>query len=88
MDSLQLKIFSPEGVVLNEVVEYATLPGTSGSFSIYSMHAPIISSLEKGEIIYAMKDGVKKTLEIGGGFVEVHANIISVCVDLVDNTKK
>ena len=45
-------------------------------------HAPIISSLEKGKVVYDLPSGEKKELSIIGGFVEVQKNVVSVCVEL------
>ena len=57
-----------------------TLPGTLGSFTVLPDHAPIISSLENGEITFSA-DGEMKSIEIKGGFVEVKDNLISICVE-------
>ena len=45
-------------------------------------HAPIISSLEKGHIVYQPLDSQKETLDILGGFVEVQKDEIRICVEL------
>ena len=79
---LKLKIVSPEKVVFDGDVQSVFVPGTSGNFEILTGHAPIISSLEKGLVEYVKTDGEKVQLEIGGGFVEVQKNAVSVCVEL------
>lgn len=78
---LMLKIISPEKIVFNGEVENVTVPGTLGSFEVLNDHAPIISSLEKGHVIYTV-NGEKQELEIIGGFVEVKRNEISLCVEV------
>ena len=50
--SLNLKIVSPEKVVYDGAVERVVVPGTSGEFEILVNHAPIISTLEKGKLVY------------------------------------
>ena len=67
---LQLKIVSPEKVEYEGAVESVVVPGTMGQFEILNDHAPIISTLQKGEVEYATKEG-KVSLSILGGFVEV-----------------
>ena len=78
---LQLRIVSPEKVEYDGAVESVLVPGTMGQFEILTNHAPIISSLGVGEVVYAAADG-KHTIGIAGGFVEVQKNKVSLCVEL------
>ena len=77
---LQLTIVSPEHILFEGDVQLVTLPGTLGSFTVLPDHAPIVSSLENGEITFSA-DGEMKSIEIKGGFVEVKDNLISICVE-------
>ena len=79
---LQLKIVSPERIEFEGEVESVLVPGTLGQFEILTNHAPIISSLDKGKVVYALPGGEKKPLEICGGFVEVQKNVVSLCVEI------
>jgi len=79
---LKLKIVSPERIEFEGDVESVLVPGTSGQFQILVNHAPIISTLDKGKVVYALPGGEKKELGIIGGFVEVQKNVVSVCVEL------
>ena len=78
---LQLRIVSPEKVEYDGAVESVLVPGTAGQFEILNDHAPIISTLQKGEVEYATKEG-KVSLSILGGFVEVQKNVVSLCVEM------
>ena len=49
---LELKIVSPEKVEYEGQVDRVIVPGTVGQFEILANHAPIISTLEKGRVIY------------------------------------
>ena len=80
---LQLRIVSPEKVEYDGAVESVLVPGTMGQFEILNDHAPIISTLQKGAVEYATKDG-KTSLDILGGFVEVQKNVVSLCVELAE----
>lgn len=77
---LTLKIVSPERIVFNGSVESVTVPGTQGQFEILPNHAPIISSLEVGDVIY--NTDKKNTLKIQGGFISVQKNQINICVEI------
>lgn len=76
-----LKIFSPEGMLVDAKVSGVEFPGTQGRFTVLRNHAPIISSLEQGEIFYTTEDG-KKSLSVTSGFVKVYANEVSACVEI------
>lgn len=77
---LQLRIVSPEKVEFDGTVESVLVP-TLGQFEILVNHAPIISSLGVGQVIYTAPDG-KHTIDIAGGFVEVQKNKVSLCVEI------
>lgn len=81
MNGLQLKIVSPEKILFQGNAGMVRLPGTEGEFSILSHHAPLISSLKEGDIIYETDAGVQEKVSISGGFVEVRKNMVTVCVE-------
>ena len=69
-EDLHLIVVSPESTLFDGNVDIVILPGESGSFSVLHDHAPLISSLLKGEIKYT-EDGLEKSIGISIGFVEV-----------------
>ena len=79
---MQLRIVSPEKVEYDGAVESVLVPGTMGQFEILINHAPIISSLDKGKVVYTLPGGEKKPLDICGGFVQVQKNVVSLCVEI------
>ena len=81
MKGLHLDIVSPEKEIFTGEVDSVTLPGTLGSFTILSKHAPIVSSLKAGVLSYVTKDGEEHVQDIHGGFVEMNSNRVSVCID-------
>ena len=80
-DVISLHIVSPEGTLVEQAVSAVTLPGTIGPFEVLKNHAPIISSLEKGDIVY-VSEGTEQRLPIASGFVEVRDNQVDVCVEV------
>lgn len=62
-------------------VSKISLPGSKGRFMILKDHAPIISSLEEGDVIFE-SDGVTENVNIMSGFVEVNNNVVTVCAEL------
>ena len=49
---LHLVIISPERTLFDGPVNWVELPGELGKFQVLVNHAPIISSLKEGEVIY------------------------------------
>ena len=78
---IKLHIVSPEGTLVEQAVSAVTLPGTIGPFQVLKDHAAIISSLEKGDIVY-VSEGKESRLSISEGFVEVRDNQVDVCVEV------
>ena len=78
---LKLRIIAPDRLVFEGEVESVTLPGTVGSFTVLNRHAPIISSLEKGKIVYKDANG-QTDVVVRSGFAEVKDNVLSICVEL------
>ena len=81
MDHIHLIIYSPERTVLEKMVSKVSLPGSMGRFMVLKDHAPLISSLEEGRIMF-MSDGVEENVDIVSGFVEIAFNKVIVCAEL------
>ena len=80
-DYISLVILTPEATLMEKRVSKISLPGSKGRFMILKDHAPIISSLEEGEVIFE-SDGVTEKVNIMSGFVEVNNNVVTVCAEL------
>ncbi|MDR3188941.1 MAG: ATP synthase F1 subunit epsilon [Prevotellaceae bacterium] len=79
--SLHIQIVSPKGTLYEGDLLYAVFPGVAGEFAVYPDHAPIISSLKSGTIRCVVGEKSEEAIEIGGGFVEVNENNVTVCVE-------
>ena len=80
-EAIALHIVSPEGTLVETTVSAVTLPGTLGPFEVLKNHAALISSLEKGDIVF-VAEGRESRLPIAEGFVEVRDNQVDVCVEV------
>lgn len=76
-----LEVITPEARICLETVEAVFLPGTLGEFEVLPHHAPIVSSLERGEIRYRL-DGKMHSIAIASGFVNFASDKMMVCVEL------
>jgi len=81
---LQLEIYTPEKAVFTGEVQAVQVPGTGGLFEVLVGHAPLISSLEAGNLRVTAADGAQTSYQIKKGFVEVLNNHIAVLVEGVE----
>jgi len=77
---MYLEIITPEKTVFSGEVTSATFPGANGSFQVLNNHAPLISTLNKGQLVFINQKG-KQHLEVDGGVVEVLNNSIKVLTE-------
>jgi len=77
-----LEIITPDKNVFNGEVTLVTLPGKNGEFQIMNDHAPLVSTLAKGNLTYE-QGGSKKTLIVDGGVIEVVNNKVLVLAEAV-----
>jgi len=86
--ALQVDIVTPQGSVYSGVVAAVTVPGTVAPFQVLYNHAPIISSLEPGIVKLLLADLSPRYYVVGGGFVEVLHNYVTVLVDQVEPAER
>ena len=67
---INLKIVTPERLVLEEIVDQVTSPTLEGEITILPEHIPVIVGLKSGDIV-AMSGGESVPFVVSGGFVEV-----------------
>lgn len=75
---MNVVVLTPEQEAYNGAAKSIKVPGTSGEFEILNNHAPIVSSLEHGDVRILTEDGKKIVFTINSGFVEVLKNNVSV----------
>lgn len=77
---MYLEILTPEKKVFEGSVTIATFPGADGSFQVMDHHAPLISLLKEGVVVYKSKEA-SQSLTITGGVVEVLKNKVVLLAD-------
>lgn len=76
-----LEIVTPEKQLFAGDIKLIRLPGSKGSFEILNLHAPIISTLEKGQIKVVEENGTEQFFGVNRGVVECVDNNVIVLVD-------
>ena len=77
---MHLEIMTPEKKVFEGEVTIVTFPGADGSFQVMNDHAPLISLLEDGVVVYKTKEATNQ-VNITGGVVEVLKNKVILLAD-------
>lgn len=77
---MNVSILSPLKSLFQGEATSVNLPGKVGAFTILENHAPIVSTLDKGVITITNKEEISE-VEIVSGFVEVHDNEVTICVE-------
>ncbi|MBN2668079.1 MAG: ATP synthase F1 subunit epsilon [Bacteroidales bacterium] len=78
-----LDILTPEKSIFSGEIKLIKVPGTNGSFEVMENHAPIISSLDKGELKITPTDGADILYQIEGGVIEVNNNKAIVLIEKI-----
>ncbi|MDH4409523.1 MAG: ATP synthase F1 subunit epsilon [Verrucomicrobiales bacterium] len=78
---MRLDIVTPEKLAFSDEIDSVVVPGGEGELGILPSHAPIVSTLQPGELRY-LKAGKETSLAIGTGIVEVSHDRVSVLTDM------
>jgi len=87
MSSIRLDIVSAERVVYSEDVDVVVAPGVEGQLGILPHHAPLMTTLQAGELL-VRKGGEEFSLVISGGFLEVRPDRIIVLADAAERAEE
>ena len=85
MVPMRLEIITAERRVYSDDVDLVIAPGLEGQLGILPHHAPLMSSLQPGELIIR-KDGEETYLAVSGGFLEVLDNQVTVLADAAERS--
>jgi F-type H+-transporting ATPase subunit epsilon len=77
---MHLEIITPEKKIFEGDVTIVTFPGSDGSFQVMNDHAPLVSLLKGGQVVYKSKESTEQ-VAITGGVVEVLKNKVIVLAD-------
>lgn len=86
MPQLHLKIVTPEALVIDESVDMVTLPSAEGEIGILPGHINLLSKLVPGQL-QIKKNNKIDVMAIGGGFLQVSNNMLTVMTDLALDEK-
>jgi F-type H+-transporting ATPase subunit epsilon len=80
---MSLEIVTAERVVLSDEVDQVNVPTKDGRVGILPRHAPLLTVLDTGEMDI-IKEGERTPYALSGGFMEVHANRVTILADTAE----
>ncbi len=83
MSPIRLDIVTAERLVYSEEVDIVVAPGIEGQLGVLPHHAPLMTTLQAGEMV-VRKGGEEFSLAISGGFLEVRPDRIIVLADTAE----
>jgi F-type H+-transporting ATPase subunit epsilon len=82
-NTLQVDIVTPDRSLFSGRVDMVTLPGSLGQMGILPGHAPLLSTLDIGEIILHIGND-SQFIAVGGGVVEVRPDKVTILADTAE----
>ncbi len=87
MTTMSFLLVTPERTIVNEEVEEVLARGIEGDFGVLPHHMPLVTPLPVGELQYR-KGGQWQVLALGGGFMEVLPDKVTVVADVAERSEE
>ena len=87
MAGIRLDIVTAEREVYAEDVDVVIAPGVEGQLGILPHHAPLMTTLQAGEL-RVRKGGEEVSMAISGGFIEVRPDKVVVLADTAERAEE
>ena len=85
-NKLRLEIVTPQGVVFSEEVDEIVAPGSEGEFGVLPGHAPFLTTLKIGMLIFK-KGSETRYLFVSWGYAEVGHDRMLVLTDSAEKSE-
>ncbi len=82
--SFALKIVTPNEVFFEGRTTSVVAPGTIGYLGVLKNHAPLVTTIAKGNLTFKNEEGKHQSFKIEGGFFEVFNNKALVLTDRIE----
>ncbi len=84
---LALEIVTPERSILHDKVDEVEIPGSDGYFGVLPGHAPLLASLQVGQLWYR-KGGRTSYLSVAFGFAEVLPDRVTILARIAERAEE
>ena len=87
MLKIKFEIVTAERVVYSDEVDVVVAPGIQGQLGILPHHAPLMTTLQPGELL-VRKGAEEQSIFVSGGFLEVRGDKVVVLADTAERAEE
>ncbi|NOZ28091.1 MAG: F0F1 ATP synthase subunit epsilon [Chloroflexi bacterium] len=88
MATLHCEVVTAERVVYSGEADMVIAPGVEGEMGILPNHAPLMTALTYGELVIRKEGEEDVLIAIGGGFMEVNGNRVTILADSAERAEE
>jgi F-type H+-transporting ATPase subunit epsilon len=88
MAQIRCEVVTPERVVFDDEVDMVVAPGVEGQLGILPHHAPLMTALSFGELALRRAGQEDELIAIGGGFMEVGPDHVTILADSAERAEE
>lgn len=88
MSRIHCEIVTAERTVFDDHVDMVVAPSIQGQLGILPKHAPLITSLTYGELVLHREGLEDEFIAIGGGFMEVRPDHVTILADSAERAEE
>jgi len=85
---MRLEIVSAEKNIYSDEVSAVVAPSIEGEIAILDNHAPLLTSLQPGEVRIIKNNNEDTFLYLSGGFIEVLGNHVTILADAAERVEE
>ncbi len=85
---IQCDVVSVERIVFSDSVDMVLVPGAEGMLGILPHHAPLVTTLVPGEITIRKSSQEDVFVAVGGGFIEVRPDRVTILADSAERAEE
>jgi F-type H+-transporting ATPase subunit epsilon len=88
MAQIRCEVVTAERTVFDDSVDMVVAPGIEGQLGILPHHTPLMTSLTYGELIIHREGYEDEYIAIGGGFMEVGPDHVTILADSAERAEE
>ncbi len=88
MSMLHCEVVTAERTVFDDDVDLVVAPGIMGQLGVLPHHAPLMTALTYGELVLRRAGQEDEYIAIGGGFMEVGPDHVTILADSAERAEE
>jgi len=83
--AVTLRVLTETGVAVEDEATSIIAPGEVGYLGMLRNHAPLVTTLQSGKLIWTRASGERRTLRVGTGLLEIAKNRCTLLTSTVSD---